>query len=158
MLVWRRRCRARREQSRANSMQVIRANWAGSEAMRFVTARERSRTLHIEITPMIDVVFLLIIFFMTTAQFARMTRAELALPIEPGEQERAPEEAGLVINLTQAGEIIVSDQTLDLAQLEQPIWGHEQARNRLHRRREDNRRRLLVAPYRLLLRRDLGRE
>ena len=35
--------------------------------MKFVTARERSRSLHIEITPMIDVVFLLIIFFMTTA-------------------------------------------------------------------------------------------
>jgi len=89
--------------------------------MRFVTARERSRSLHIEITPMIDVVFLLIIFFMTTAQFARMTRAELALPVEPGEQEGAPEEAGLVINLTQGGEIIVADQTLDLAQLEQIV-------------------------------------
>ncbi len=89
--------------------------------MRFVTARERSRSLHIEITPMIDVVFLLIIFFMTTAQFARMTRAELALPVEPGEQERAPEEAGLVINLTQAGEIIVADRTLGLAQLEQLV-------------------------------------
>ena len=89
--------------------------------MKFVTARERNRSLHIEITPMIDVVFLLIIFFMTTAQFARMTRAELALPIEPGEQERAPEEAGLVINLTRAGEIIVSDQTLDLAELEQLV-------------------------------------
>ena len=89
--------------------------------MKFVTARERNRSLHIEITPMIDVVFLLIIFFMTTAQFARMTRAELALPVEPGEQERAPEEAGLVINLTQAGQIIVADQTLDLAQLEQIV-------------------------------------
>ena len=89
--------------------------------MKFVTARERNRSLHIEITPMIDVVFLLIIFFMTTAQFARMTRAELALPIEPGEQERAPEEAGLVINLTRAGEIIVSDQALDLAELEQLV-------------------------------------
>ena len=89
--------------------------------MKFVTARERNRSLHIEITPMIDVVFLLIIFFMTTAQFARMTRAELALPLEPGEQERAPGEAGLVINLTRAGEIIVSDQTLDLAELEQLV-------------------------------------
>jgi len=89
--------------------------------MKFVTARERSRTLHIEITPMIDVVFLLIIFFMTTAQFARMTRAELALPVEPGEQEQAPEEAGLVINLTDAGEIIVADRTLDLAELEQLV-------------------------------------
>ena len=89
--------------------------------MRFVTARERKRTLDIEVTPMIDVVFLLIIFLMTTAQFARMTRAELALPVELGEQEKAPEEAGLVINLTDAGEIIVADQTLDLAELEQLV-------------------------------------
>ncbi len=89
--------------------------------MRFVTARERKRTLDIEVTPMIDVVFLLIIFFMTTAQFARMTRAELALPLEPGEQDRAPQEAGLVINITREGEIIVTDQTFDLAGLEQLV-------------------------------------
>ena len=89
--------------------------------MRFVTARERKRTLDIEVTPMIDVVFLLIIFFMTTAQFARMTRAELALPMEPGEQERAAEEPGLVINITGEGEIIVSDQSFDLAGLEQLV-------------------------------------
>ena len=86
--------------------------------MRFVTARERKRTLDIEVTPMIDVVFLLIIFFMTTAQFARMTRAELALPLELGEQDSAPQEAGLVINITGEGEIIVSDQSFDLAGLE----------------------------------------
>ncbi len=89
--------------------------------MRFVTARERKRTLDIEVTPMIDVVFLLIIFFMTTAQFARMTRAELALPLEPGEQERAPQETGLVINITREGEIIVTDQSFDLAGLEQLV-------------------------------------
>ncbi len=89
--------------------------------MRFVTARERKRTLDIEVTPMIDVVFLLIIFFMTTAQFARMTRAELALPLEPGEQESAPQEAGLVINITGEGKIIVSDQSFDLAGLEQLV-------------------------------------
>ncbi len=89
--------------------------------MRFVTARERKRTLDIEVTPMIDVVFLLIIFFMTTAQFARMTRAELALPLELGEQEPAPQEAGLVINITREGEIIVTDQSFDLAGLEQLV-------------------------------------
>ncbi len=89
--------------------------------MRFVTARERKRTLDIEVTPMIDVVFVLIIFFMTTAQFARMTRAELALPLELGEQDRAPQEAGLVINITREGEIIVTDQSFDLAALEQLV-------------------------------------
>ena len=89
--------------------------------MRFVTARERKRTLDIEVTPMIDVVFLLIIFFMTTAQFARMTRAELALPVELGEQDPALQEAGLVINITREGEIIVTDQSFDLAGLEQLV-------------------------------------
>ncbi len=108
--------------------------------MRFVTARERKRTLDIEVTPMIDVVFLLIIFFMTTAQFARMTRADLALPLEPGEQDRAPEEAGLVINITQEGEIIVTDQSFDLAALEQLV----RAEIQLHSDRPPQQLKLLI--------------
>ena len=67
---------------------------------------------------MIDVVFLLIIFFMTTAQFAKMTRAEVSLPQEQGEQDSRPEEAGLVINITRDGKIIVNDETLNLIELE----------------------------------------
>jgi biopolymer transport protein ExbD len=47
-----------------------------------------------------------------------MTRAELALPLELGEQEPAPQEAGLVINITGEGEIIVADQSFDLGGLE----------------------------------------
>lgn len=59
---------------------------------------------------MIDVVFLLIIFFMLTAQFMKETRAELDLPEEPGQQLDVPEESGLVINVTEDGEIILSTQ------------------------------------------------
>jgi biopolymer transport protein ExbD len=76
--------------------------------------KRKDRMLIIEITPMIDVVFLLIIFFMTTAQFARMTRAEVDLPREKGEQEQEPEEAGLVVNLTADGGIIVAGSTLTI--------------------------------------------
>ena len=47
--------------------------------MRFVSPRNRRKLTTVEMTPMIDVVFLLIIFFMTTAQFARQTRAEVDL-------------------------------------------------------------------------------
>ena len=72
----------------------------------------------VDMAPMIDVVFLLIIFFMTTAQFARLTRAEIDLPQEKGEQEEQSEEAGLVINLTDTGEIIVASRTMTLAELE----------------------------------------
>ncbi len=80
--------------------------------------RYRTRGVAIDITPMIDVVFLLIIFFMTTAQFSRMTRADVDLPQERGEQRQTPEEAGIVINITRNGELIVSNRSVDLDELE----------------------------------------
>ncbi len=67
---------------------------------------------------MIDVVFLLIIFFMTTAQVAQLTRTEIDLPLERGDQQSTPDEAGLVINITGSGEIIVASRTIGLAELE----------------------------------------
>ena len=70
---------------------------------------------------MVDVVFLLIIFFMTTAQFSRLNRAEVSLPQERGEQKETAEEAGLVVNITRAGDLIVADQTVDLEGLERLI-------------------------------------
>ena len=86
--------------------------------MRFGRRAPANRVLRIEITSMIDVVFLLIIFFMTTARFAEDTRADLELPKEQGEQKEAAEEAGLIVNLTAEGAIIVSQRTLALGQLE----------------------------------------
>ena len=67
---------------------------------------------------MIDVVFLLIIFFMTTAQVAQLTRTEIDLPLERGDQQATPDEAGLVINITVSGEIIVASRIVGLAELE----------------------------------------
>ncbi len=89
--------------------------------MKFTPSRYRQRRVSVDITPMIDVVFLLIIFFMTTAQFARLTRAEVDLPVEKGEQQKAPEEAGLVINITREGELVVSGRLLDLALLREVV-------------------------------------
>lgn len=89
--------------------------------MRFGCSRQASRTIEIELTPMIDVVFLLIIFFMVAAQFARITRAELDLPQEKGEQEQAAEEAGLVINLLADGSIEVAQRTIGIEELLQIV-------------------------------------
>lgn len=86
--------------------------------MRFGRRQHPDRVLPVEITPMIDVVFLLIIFFMTTAQFAKITRAEIDLPRERGEQETEPDEAGVIVNITSKGTIIVADETLTLEGLE----------------------------------------
>jgi len=67
---------------------------------------------------MIDVVFLLIIFFMTTAQVAQLTHTEIDLPLERGDQQATPDEAGLVINITANGEIVVASRVVGLAELE----------------------------------------
>ncbi len=67
---------------------------------------------------MIDVVFLLIIFFMTTAQVAQLTHTEIDLPLERGDQQATPDEAGLVINITSTGEILVASRIVGLAELE----------------------------------------
>jgi biopolymer transport protein ExbD len=69
---------------------------------------------------MIDVVFLLIIFFMVTSEFARNVRAEVELPKLQGEQHEETEEAGIVVNLDAEGRIIleVADEPLTLEALE----------------------------------------
>ena len=72
---------------------------------------------------MIDVVFLLIVFFMVTSEFARDVRADLELPKLEGEQRDESEEAGLVINIQEDGSIIlsVSETPLQLEELEQRL-------------------------------------
>ena len=89
--------------------------------MRFGKRSGGRRFLSFEITPMIDVVFLLMIFFMTTARFAQDTRAELDLPKEKGEQQETSEEAGLIINIDATGAIIIGRRTLGLDELERVI-------------------------------------
>jgi biopolymer transport protein ExbD len=66
-------------------------------------------------TPMIDVVFQLLIFFMTCTQVSRINNERLELPQQPGTQEQA--ESTLTINVNQAGEIIVSGNRLTVPQL-----------------------------------------
>lgn len=82
--------------------------------MRFAPDHRGERLLDIDITPMIDVVFLLIIFFMTTAQFVRMTRANVELPVEEGQKEAITAEPGLIVNMKRSGEFIVDQRTVDL--------------------------------------------
>lgn len=77
----------------------------------------------VSITPMIDVVFLLVIFFMTTAKFARETRADLDLPLERGEQLDRSEEQGLVVNVLVDGSLEVLGDVIDEARLRTLVLG-----------------------------------
>ena len=61
----------------------------------------------VEMTPMIDIIFLLIIFFMVAAKFAQQATIDLNLPNEKGEVAPANTPSALIINLTATGEIIL---------------------------------------------------
>ena len=85
--------------------------------MRTRRSRKRGARLGLNLTSMIDVVFLLIIFFMATAQFARLTKVDLQLPNERGERELADAAGGMIVNVTASGEIIVDREVIDVNRL-----------------------------------------
>ena len=88
--------------------------------MAFKRSRLRVIVPEIDMTPMIDIVFLLIIFFMVAAQFARESNVELNLPAEEGEQDNEHDPSKLVLNILPSGEIILDNTSgvVDLIELE----------------------------------------
>lgn len=64
-------------------------------------------------TPMIDIVFLLIIFFMTVSQITRVTDQPVSLPrVTIGDE--APKTATVTMNLNGNGEIIIAGNPMTL--------------------------------------------
>jgi biopolymer transport protein ExbD len=70
-----------------------------------------------DITSMIDVVFLLIIFFLTTSSLVQMTRVQLDLPEEEGQAADAEDSSGLVVNIDSDGRIIVDSNEVGIDRL-----------------------------------------
>lgn len=70
--------------------------------------RSEPEEVSLNLAPLIDVVFLLLIFFMVTTSFTQENAIDLSLPQASSEE---PLKQGLVINITinQAGEISVED-------------------------------------------------
>lgn len=75
-------------------------------------ARRRSSPMGVfDMTPMIDIVFQLIIFFMFTSQFGQVSRTNVDLPEEKGESgEQTP--PALVIDVTLEGAYIIDAKPL----------------------------------------------
>ncbi|MEM9374063.1 MAG: biopolymer transporter ExbD [Planctomycetota bacterium] len=82
-------------------------------------ARSSSRhMLSVDLTPMIDVVLQLIIFFMLTSRFGDLRRTEIDLPKQAGEQTQARREPGLIVDLTGDGRVFVDSRAVSLVELE----------------------------------------
>lgn len=74
-----------------------------------------------DITSMIDVVFLLIIFFLTTSSLIQMTRIPLDLPEETGESVEEQDSSGLVVNIESDGRIVVDQAEVSIDRLVEMI-------------------------------------
>jgi len=77
--------------------------------MRF--RRSRREEVQVNLTPLIDVVFLLLIFFMVSTTFTRETQLEIDLP-ESTSQQAAAEGPSLEIMVDGQGRYAVNDQPL----------------------------------------------
>lgn len=64
--------------------------------------------MELNMTPMIDVTFLLLIFFMTVNQVSNVNREQIPLPDMAGAKDQSEE--ALTINIDLEGQIIVSGQ------------------------------------------------
>ena len=61
-------------------------------------------------TPMIDIVFLLIIFFMTVTQVSKVNKERLDLPDQEGSMDQVDDP--VTINIRKSGEIVVSGRVI----------------------------------------------
>ena len=80
-----------------------------------LTKRRRTTRPEMNMTPMIDIVFLLIIFFMTVTQVSEANKERLELPEQQGTLEQKP--TVLTINVLQDGEMRVGGRSITMAGL-----------------------------------------
>jgi biopolymer transport protein ExbD len=66
-------------------------------------------------TPMIDVVFQLLIFFMTVSQVSAVNREQLQLPKLEGSKDQL--RTTLTVNISETGELKVAGQSVTIARL-----------------------------------------
>lgn len=81
-----------------------------------LSKHRRDHALGFNVTPMIDVVFLLLIFFMTVSQISKNNRQLLQLP-EVGKIVTAEHTVQVTINMDQAGSLTIAGQTVSIDQV-----------------------------------------
>jgi biopolymer transport protein ExbD len=74
--------------------------------------------LALDLTPMIDVVFQLIIFFMFTSHFGQMMRTEIDLPREKGDEREIQQQPAMIIDIQTDGTYFVESRETSLNEIE----------------------------------------
>ena len=66
-------------------------------------------------TPMIDIVFLLLVFFMTISQISEVKKTKMDLPKLAGSEDQKP--SHVTVNITRKGKILLAQKSVSLAEL-----------------------------------------
>ena len=74
--------------------------------------RKKNTELSLEVTPLIDIVFLLLIFFVLNSQFDKLTTMELSLPKVNSNQLNEFANENLIIEINSAEEVILNGKRL----------------------------------------------
>lgn len=74
--------------------------------------RQRSQEVGVDLTPLIDVVFLLLIFFMVSTTFTRESHLRVDLPEASGEPREASDVSQVDVVINAEGQYILNDRTL----------------------------------------------
>ena len=75
--------------------------------------KKKNTELSLEVTPLIDIVFLLLIFFVLNSQFDKLTTMELSLPEVNSNQLKGLAEENLLIEINSAEEVILNGERLN---------------------------------------------
>ena len=106
------------ERSKVDYRTIVQFAYGPTVAMRLPTPHRRP--FGINMTPMIDVVFLLIIFFLVSSHLARQeTQLELALPTaESGQEIVESQKPRATVNVLADGTLLLGSAEVDSAELE----------------------------------------
>jgi biopolymer transport protein ExbD len=74
--------------------------------------RQRSQEVGVDLTPLIDVVFLLLIFFMVSTTFTRESHLQVELPEASGEPSAPSEVKQIDVVINAEGQYILNDKAL----------------------------------------------
>ena len=89
-----------------------------------LTARHKTPNL----TPMIDIVFLLLVFFMLTAHFVKDQSLDIVLP-EANSATKLDDEAALEISINNKNEILIDEKIIKSEELDITIQQNLQGRS-----------------------------
>lgn len=86
-----------------------------------LSLRKSKEEASFDLTPMIDVVMLLIVFFTLTSQFSRSEQAPLDLPSQRGDTSRDKASSAVYLDMDRLGRLSTLGQPVDLPSLASQI-------------------------------------